>query len=84
MQVKHLEAPSPSSEPRLPERVLAAVREGRPIPSPCLSICRIDEPTGWCEGCGRTLDEIATWGNASNAQRLAVWQALLQRQAERP
>jgi predicted Fe-S protein YdhL (DUF1289 family) len=43
----------------------------------------MDDQTGWCEGCWRTLDEIATWGSASNAQRLAVWHAVLRRQAER-
>ncbi|MEO7384451.1 MAG: DUF1289 domain-containing protein [Novosphingobium sp.] len=30
-------------------------------PSPCNSICRIDAGTGWCEGCWRTLEEIADW-----------------------
>lgn len=30
-------------------------------PSPCISICRIDPATGWCEGCKRTLEEIADW-----------------------
>lgn len=77
-------APGGPQEPRLPERVEAALRESRPLPSPCLSICRMDDETGWCEGCWRTLDEIATWGSASNAQRLAVWQAVLRRQAEQP
>jgi uncharacterized protein len=31
------------------------------IASPCISVCRMDEATGWCEGCLRTLDEIALW-----------------------
>jgi predicted Fe-S protein YdhL (DUF1289 family) len=31
------------------------------VASPCISICRMDESTGWCEGCLRTLDEIALW-----------------------
>ena len=30
-------------------------------PSPCTGICRIEQTTGWCEGCKRTLDEIADW-----------------------
>ena len=33
-----------------------------PVPSPCISVCRMDAVTGWCEGCFRTLDEIAGWG----------------------
>jgi predicted Fe-S protein YdhL (DUF1289 family) len=75
--------PEPSDPPAglpLPARVEAAVRESRPVPSPCLSICRMDEQTGWCEGCWRTLDEIATWGTVSDARRLAIWQAVLRRQ----
>jgi predicted Fe-S protein YdhL (DUF1289 family) len=31
------------------------------VASPCISVCRMDETTGWCEGCLRTLDEIALW-----------------------
>ncbi|MFO1214114.1 MAG: DUF1289 domain-containing protein [Burkholderiaceae bacterium] len=42
----------------------------------------MDAATGWCEGCLRTLDEIATWSGLSDAQKLAVWQALAQRRAE--
>lgn len=32
-----------------------------PIASPCISVCRMDEASGLCEGCLRTLDEIALW-----------------------
>jgi predicted Fe-S protein YdhL (DUF1289 family) len=38
-----------------------------PVPSPCINICRMDAPSGWCEGCLRTLDEIAAWGRMSEA-----------------
>lgn len=48
-------------------------------PSPCISVCRMDPATGWCEGCLRTLDEIAGWGLASEAQKRAVWQQLAER-----
>lgn len=33
----------------------------RDPPSPCTSICRIDRATGYCQGCKRTLTEIADW-----------------------
>ncbi|MCE2842087.1 MAG: DUF1289 domain-containing protein [Novosphingobium sp.] len=29
--------------------------------SPCDGTCRIDQATGWCLGCKRTLNEIADW-----------------------
>ena len=32
------------------------------MPSPCISVCRMDAVSGLCEGCFRTLDEIAAWG----------------------
>ena len=28
---------------------------GSPVPSPCTDVCRMDEASGWCEGCARTL-----------------------------
>lgn len=43
-----------------------------PIPSPCINVCRIDPGTGWCLGCGRTIDEIVRWGNTTAADRDAV------------
>jgi hypothetical protein len=43
-----------------------------PIESPCINICRMDPRTGWCEGCGRTLAEIARWGTTNDADRAAV------------
>ena len=47
-----------------------------PVPSPCVNVCRMDDATGWCEGCQRTLAEIAAWGSLDDTAKLAVWQAL--------
>ncbi|MFM6933512.1 MAG: DUF1289 domain-containing protein [Novosphingobium sp.] len=41
-------------------------------PSPCTSICRIDPATQWCEGCRRTLTEIADWPMLSATEKRAV------------
>lgn len=49
------------------------------VPSPCISVCRMDAATGWCEGCFRTLEEIAGWGMQDDAVRLAVWLRIEQR-----
>lgn len=35
--------------------------------------------TGWCEGCLRTLDEIAGWSTMTDLQKRAVWKLLPQR-----
>lgn len=40
--------------------------------SPCISICRINEASGWCEGCLRTIDEIAAWGSQSEDSKKAI------------
>ena len=35
---------------------------GPGVKSPCINVCRRHAGTGWCEGCLRTIDEIAAWG----------------------
>jgi predicted Fe-S protein YdhL (DUF1289 family) len=32
-----------------------------------------------CEGCFRTIDEIRAWSKSDAPQRLAIWNALLER-----
>lgn len=51
------------------------------IPSPCISICAVDEATGLCKGCFRTVDEVASWLYYSNAEKAAVMARLEQRRA---
>ena len=43
-----------------------------PVASPCISVCRMDEASGWCEGCLRTLDEIAVWSMLEDDDKRAV------------
>lgn len=50
---------------------MAAPREGL-VASPCISLCRMHAGTGWCEGCLRTIDEIAAWGRLDDDGRRAV------------
>jgi len=45
-------------------------------PSPCISVCTINTQTGLCEGCWRTLDEIASWGTASDIQKQDIWKQI--------
>ena len=53
----------------------------RPVASPCTGVCRIDERSGLCAGCRRTLDEIAGWSAMGDGERLGVWQRLALRRA---
>ena len=52
-----------------------------PVPSPCISVCRMDAASGWCEGCWRTIDEIAAWSKMEDDAKRAVWRALPGREA---
>ena len=49
------------------------------IPSPCISVCRMNEERSYCEGCFRSIPEIRAWASANAAQRLAIWAQLAQR-----
>jgi len=49
------------------------------IESPCNKVCVMNEATGLCRGCYRTLDEIARWGTMSDAQRQEVVEKLAER-----
>lgn len=40
----------------------------RPIITPCIGVCTM-AADGLCEGCARTLDEIAQWGSLDAEQR---------------
>lgn len=46
------------------------------LTTPCIAVCVLDSRTGLCEGCGRTLDEIARWGGMAEAERREIMQRL--------
>ena len=54
---------------------------GPGVPSPCVSICELDEARGRCQGCFRLLSEIGAWGQASDADKLAIWARIEARQS---
>ncbi|HEY7687193.1 MAG TPA: DUF1289 domain-containing protein [Dongiaceae bacterium] len=53
-------------------------------PSPCASICRMDDATGYCIGCLRTIDEIRDWIIMMPAEREAVLKQLDVRRQSQP
>ena len=42
------------------------------VDSPCVNVCSIDPEDGRCEGCRRTLDEIARWTGMGAAERTRI------------
>ncbi|MBI1211080.1 MAG: DUF1289 domain-containing protein [Alphaproteobacteria bacterium] len=56
----------------------------RPFNSPCVDVCSIDDDTGWCIGCGRTMNEIATWATMGDEARKKVLREVDIRKADIP
>jgi uncharacterized protein len=54
------------------------------VSSPCRNVCVMDEASGYCTGCGRTLDEIALWSVLDDDDKRAVWALLPERLAQLP
>lgn len=60
----------------LAHRAIAARETASDVPSPCISICRMDPGSGFCEGCLRTIAEIAAWSRMDDAEKRRVWRAI--------
>ena len=60
----------------LANRAIAAQALQRDVPSPCISVCRMDADNGSCEGCLRTLDEIAGWSRMDDIEKRITWGAI--------
>lgn len=52
------------------------------IESPCTKICTLDQRTGLCIGCGRTLYEIAHWSGMTSEERVRIMRGLGERLAK--
>jgi len=69
------------------QTTLARARQAQdatqPVPSPCNSVCRMDEASGWCAGCFRSIDEIANWSRMTPTQQRDVWR-LIEQRAQHP
>ena len=50
--------------------------------SPCINLCRIHAGTGYCEGCFRSLDEIAGWSRRADAEKRRILEAVDRRRAQ--
>ena len=50
----------------------ALLKQELEVASPCVDVCRMDAASGYCEGCRRSLEEIASWSAYSPAEKRAV------------
>lgn len=81
----------PGSEPRTERqaerRGSARRRAGRrpvlddTVPSPCITVCQVDDESGCCIGCFRSIDEIREWPILSADEKRAVLARIAERKA---
>jgi len=50
------------------------------VQSPCIGVCSIDETSGYCQGCYRTIDEIKGWWGMSSPEQEKLVADLEERQ----
>ena len=52
------------------------------VESPCISVCQIDELSGLCIGCYRTIEEIQGWWDLDDAQKQSIYELASQREQQ--
>lgn len=50
------------------------------VPSPCQNVCVMNEETGYCLGCWRTIEEIMDWGVMPAAVKRRVLEEIATRE----
>ena len=56
----------------IPTAKTTASAQNSGVASPCVNVCQMNAGTGLCEGCLRTLDEIADWAIYDDDEKRAV------------
>lgn len=57
----------------LAQQAVRAQAKEQDLPSPCISVCRMDGVSGLCKGCLRTLEEIGVWSTLDDEGKRTVW-----------
>ena len=63
----------------LAARAITAGASDTNVPSPCISVCRMDAHNVLCTGCLRSLDEIRVWSTSTDLEKKAIWLQIEQR-----
>jgi predicted Fe-S protein YdhL (DUF1289 family) len=69
---------APAAAPSTPSTPSTA--PAAPVSSPCVSLCKMDQDSGFCVGCLRTIDEIVQWAQAGDDFKRAVWAEIKRRE----
>ncbi|MGZ8258061.1 MAG: DUF1289 domain-containing protein [Methylotenera sp.] len=52
------------------------------IKSPCIGVCAMDDLSGLCQGCYRTIGEIKAWWDMNQGEQKELLTALEERQLQ--
>jgi predicted Fe-S protein YdhL (DUF1289 family) len=52
------------------------------VQSPCIGVCSMDDLTGYCQGCFRTMAEIQDWWDLDNTAKQAIVDQAAAREAD--
>jgi predicted Fe-S protein YdhL (DUF1289 family) len=63
------------------QRTKLALSMAANLPSPCISLCQMNQQSGLCLGCFRTIDEICAWSALGDGGKREVWRLIEQRSA---
>ena len=61
---------------------LANLMQISEVKSPCISVCTMDEASGLCLGCYRTIDEIQGWWDLDAKSQQKIVDLASQRQVK--
>ena len=50
--------------------------------TPCIKVCKINPENGFCQGCFRTLDEIARWSGLDNPEKERIYEKIAGRKTK--
>tara|TARA_R110002074_G_scaffold151795_1_gene305643 strand:+ start:48 stop:272 length:225 start_codon:yes stop_codon:yes gene_type:complete len=67
----------------MPSSQQSTITEVRTVDSPCVGICNIDfDATDICQGCGRSINEIANWSVYTDEDKIVVNEQATKRMKE--
>jgi predicted Fe-S protein YdhL (DUF1289 family) len=61
---------------------IARAQAQQPVGSPCTDICRLNQESGYCEGCFRSKSEIKAWKTLDDQDKLRLFPLLAVRQEQ--
>lgn len=58
------------------------IADTKDVASPCIGICSMDQVSGLCLGCYRTIDEIRAWRDMPDVDKRQLLELVQERQLQ--